>query len=87
MSNDKNPPAGKFSVGSMSVAIWCQEGQGGRPYYNTTFELRYKDENGEWKTSDSYSQTDLLTLAKAADLAFTEIVLLRKQDNEAAKAA
>ncbi len=85
MSENK-PPVAKVSVGTISAAIWRHESQG-RPYYNTTFQLRYKDEQGNWQNADSYGYMDLLALAKCADLAFNEIVMLRKQDKEAAEPA
>jgi hypothetical protein len=88
MSDKKSPPVAKVSVGTISAAIWRNESQG-RTFYSTTFESRYKDDQGNWQTSDSYNQMDLLALAKCADLAFNEIAALRKQDKEAdaAKAA
>lgn len=68
-------------MGSIHVAIWRNEKQA-PPFYNATFELRYKDREGDWKTSTSYGQMDLLALKKAADLAFDEIAALRKEDKE-----
>jgi hypothetical protein len=84
--SEKQRPVAKVSVANISAAIWRNESQG-KPFYSTTFELRYQDKDGEWKSGDNYGQMDLLALAKCADLAFTEIVLLRKRDSEAAKAA
>jgi hypothetical protein len=87
MSSEKQFPVAKLSVGSIHAAVWRKESPGKSPFYSTTFELRYQDKDGAWKSGESYGQTDLLALAKCADLAFSEIVLLRRRDSEAAKAA
>jgi hypothetical protein len=41
-----------------------------------------KDKDGEWKTTTSFGQTDLLVLMKAADLAYDEIAALKSKDSE-----
>jgi len=83
---DKKSPVAKVAVGMVSAAIWRNASQGKAPFYNTTFEMRFKDDQGNWQTSASYGHTDLLLLAKCADLAFNRIVELRQQDKEAGAA-
>ena len=83
--SEKQRPV-KVSVGTISAAIWRNESQG-KAFYSTTFESRYKDYQGEWKTTESYNQMDLLALAKCAHLAYDEIARLRKQDKEDAAAS
>jgi hypothetical protein len=77
----KQRPVAEVSVGHIHAAIWRNESEGA-VYYNTTFSARYKDAVGEWKTSATYTQLDLLALAKCADLAFDQIERLKKQDKE-----
>ena len=52
-----NKPIQKFSAGSVSCALWENEmplpSGGTRNVLKATFERRYKDKNGEWKSSNS----------------------------------
>ena len=47
-----------------------------------TFDRRYKDSEGNWKSTGSYDQHDLLSLAKAADLAHTKIVEAQSEPDQ-----
>ena len=76
----KNPPAGKVRVGLITASIWENKTEKGT-FHNVTFERRYKD-GDQWKSSHSYNADDLLALAKAADLAHTEIIKARNGDGE-----
>jgi hypothetical protein len=68
----KNPPVAKVRVGLITGSIWENKTDKGT-FYNVTFERRYKD-GDQWKSSHSYNVGDLLELAKAADLAHTQIL-------------
>ena len=68
----KKPPVHKVRVGSVHASIWENTSEKGT-FYSVTFERRYKD-GDEWKTSGGYNFSDLLDLAKAADLAHTAII-------------
>lgn len=70
------PPVARVGIGGVQAAIWRQEGEHG-DYFTATIERRYQ-ENGEWKTSHSYGTTDLLALAKTADLAVDKMLELQK---------
>jgi hypothetical protein len=77
MSNNKKPVS-KVTLYPISAAIWRNESvKGGEPLYNVTFERSYKDNEGNWKTSDTFNAGDLLLLAKVADRAHSEIYKLR----------
>lgn len=67
------PPVAKVRVGLISASIWERPTDNGT-FYNVTFERRYRDAEGNWKSSNSYDTQDLLALAKAADLAHTKIL-------------
>ena len=77
----KNPPVGKVRVGLITASIWENKTEKGT-FYNVTFERRYRDAEGNWKSSHSYNADDLLALAKAADLAHTKIVETPRGDDE-----
>ena len=77
----KKAPVAKVRVGLISASIWENPTEKGK-FYNVTFERRYRDGEGNWKSSHSYNADDLLALAKAADLAHTKIVEARNGDDE-----
>ena len=48
--------------------------------FNTTISNSYKDDkSGEWKTTSSFSPTDLMVVAELARQAFAEISKLKQQ--------
>lgn len=67
-------PVKKFSAGSVSCALWENEMQlpngGTKDVLKATFERRYKDKNGEWKSSNSYGRNELALLRYCVDKAF-----------------
>ena len=69
----KQAPVAKVRVGLISASIWENPTEKGN-FYNVTFERRYSDTEGNWKSTHSYGLDDLLVLAKVADLAHTKIV-------------
>ena len=77
----KNAPVAKVSVGLQTASIWKNESEG-RPFYNVTFDRRYRNAKGEWKSTDSYGREDLLALAKLADLAHTKVLELESGASE-----
>jgi hypothetical protein len=77
----KQRPVAEVSVGHIHAAIWRTVNQG-VPYYNATFQVRYKAPSGEWKTATNYGPMELLALGKAADLAYNEIAALQRHDTE-----
>ena len=69
----RKAPVAKVRVGLISASIWENPTEKGN-FYNVTFERRYRDTEGNWKSTHSYGLDDLLVLAKVADLAHTKIV-------------
>jgi hypothetical protein len=69
----KQAPVAKVRVGLISGSIWENKTEKGT-FYNVTFERRYRDGEGNWQTTHSYSTSDILELAKCADLAHTKII-------------
>ena len=76
------PPVFKLRDHALNVAGWERTTLDGKTFYNVTFERRYRDAEGNWKSSHSYNADDLLSLAKAADLAHTKIVETPRGDDE-----
>lgn len=69
------PPIGKIRVELITASIWQRTTDKGN-FYSVSFERRYKDAAGQYQTSHNYDTRDLLSLAKAADLAHTRILEL-----------
>lgn len=85
MTNTKNEnaetkkPVAKVRVDLINASIWKNTTDKGT-FYNVTFENRYRDSEGNWKSGHSYAAGDLLALAKAADLAHSKIIELRASE-------
>jgi len=77
----KNPPVRKLRVDNVNVSIWKNVNDKGT-FYNATFDNRYRDAQGNWKSGHSYGASDLLALAKAADQAHTHISGLHAGEEE-----
>jgi hypothetical protein len=77
----KSAPFAKVRVGLINANVWKNTNDKGT-FYNVTFENRYRDSEGNWKSGHSYNAEDLLSLAKAADLAHTKIVEARNGGDE-----
>ena len=82
MTEKKNKPVDELRVGRVKAKIWGNETRNGT-LHNVTFSKLYvvtTEENGkekkQWRESSSFSQEDLLGLAKAADQAFDRILAL-----------
>ena len=72
---EKNqPPVKTLTAGPINVAIWknqtkhTEDGQH-QEFHSVTFERRYKDKDGQWKSSGSFSRNEIplvqYVLAKA----------------------
>jgi hypothetical protein len=66
-------PVQAFRLRNVRAAIWANPGENGTTRYNVTVSRSYRDQEGNWHTSESFGRDDLLLLAKVADLAHTWI--------------
>jgi len=71
----KNTPIAEVRIGLVVASIWQNDTDSGTRY-NVTFSKRYRDAEGQWKTTHSFGRNDLLVLAKVADQAHSQIVEL-----------
>lgn len=76
------PPVAKVRVGLVSASVWENASEKGT-HYSVTFERRYRDEKGNWHSTNGYGVQDLLALAKCADLAHTKIIEALGEDEKA----
>jgi len=79
------PPVAKLRIGLISASIWERATDNGT-FHSVTFERRYRDAKGEWHSTQSFDKSNLLTLAKLADQADTEITRLAGLNREQAAA-
>jgi len=82
MSDSKQAPQ-KINLYPISANIWRNETEKG-VRYSVTFEKSYKDSSGKWQSTSSFSESDLLLVAKAASLAHDEIQESHRRDQHAA---
>lgn len=83
--SDQKKPAAKVQLYPLSAAIWRNQNQKG-VFYSVTFERSYKDDAGKYQTSSTFNASDLLLLAKVADLAETKIRELRAVERQSDQA-
>ena len=68
----RNQPVHEVRLGGIKAAIWQNPTEAG-VRYNVTFERLY-NQDGEWRSTGSFSRDDLLLLGKVADLAHSWIL-------------
>lgn len=77
----KARPVAKVRIGSVVAAIWRQTSNEGKTWYSASVERSYFDEQeGKWKSSNSFSRDETLLLGKVASLANTRIYELQSRD-------
>lgn len=74
-----NNPIKKFSVGGVQVAVWENEatleaGQT-KSFNSVSIDRRYKDKNGEWKSTNSLKANDLPKAVLALQKAYEFVAL------------
>ena len=83
---ESNRPEARFSAGAISVAIWNNTGtskDGQESQYRTfSFERRYKDKAGEWKSTNHLRMQDLPKAVLVLNKAY-EHVMLNERAQEA----
>ena len=82
MANQK--PVAEVRIGRVKATIW-RNGTEEQPRHNVTFSRLYKDDAGEWKSTQSFGRNDLLVLAKVADLAHTRLFELPREEEQQAE--
>ena len=81
MSNSNFRAAAKITMFPVTASIWLNE-KGDRSFYSVSFQKSYKDEKGNWQYGESFGVSDLLLLAKVADMAHSEIYKLRGAERQ-----
>jgi hypothetical protein len=71
-------PAAEVREGSVKIALWQRQGKDGMFYTAGQPQLSYKDKDGNWQESSSYSEHDLVNLMSATGKAKSELRKLRQ---------
>ncbi len=75
-SNGGNKPVDEVRIGPVRAAIWANTNAEGETRHNVTVSKSYRDSEGNPKDTRSFGVSDLLPLAKAADVAHTKVMRL-----------
>ena len=69
-NQDKQKPKATYRVGSAKVTVWENKGNNGT-WKNFKVEKIYKKDD-QWKTTNSFNETELLELKSAIDKAIAD---------------
>lgn len=72
-----NKPKATYQVGSSKVVVWENKKSDGTTWKNFRVERVYK-KGDEWKTTNSFNETELLQLRAALDKAINEEAVTTK---------
>ena len=82
----RQKPKMKFSAGSVSGAIWENSitGKNGKEVtlLKATVERRYKDNDGNWRSTGSFSRSDLPLAIWCLQKAFDAMITAGKDEQE-----
>ena len=73
MSQVNNQSIARFNLGSIAAAVWERTTSDGSRFYKATIETRFQDRDGNWRSSNSYSLSELVLLAKISEMAQVKI--------------
>jgi hypothetical protein len=59
-----NQPAHKVKIGLITATVWANDG-----FHTVDISRAYKNGEGNWSSSSSYSQANLLVVSKCAERA------------------
>lgn len=85
-------PVHEIRLGRVKAAIFANQSDSGL-WHNVVLKRLYRDSNGNWRSSDSFSRDDLLLIGKVCDLCHSWIyqagnqVTSNSQDAEVEEAA
>ena len=78
MTNNK--PTATLRDGPLKATIWKQNSEKGT-FYRVNFTRGYRDKDGNWQDSDSFSGAELLQIAHLATKAYAATSDLRAHDS------
>jgi len=83
-----NLPEKKFSTGALVATVWQNQGTSKNgedvSYRTVSFQRRYKDPSGEWKSTSTLRVNDLPKASLVLQKAYEYLVMKDMQNYEAA---
>jgi len=79
MTTHSNTPVDTIRDGSLKATIWMNPKENGN-FYSVQITRSYKDEQGNWHDTDSFSGSELLRVARLANIAYDEVLIHRAND-------
>lgn len=79
MTTTNHKPIDTIRDGSLKATLWKNTGEKG-DYYSVRITRTWRDDQGNYHDSDSLSGSELLRVARLANIAYDEIVILRSND-------
>tara|TARA_R110002072_G_scaffold295396_1_gene466338 strand:+ start:14061 stop:14327 length:267 start_codon:yes stop_codon:yes gene_type:complete len=79
MNTSTKKPVDTIRDGSLKAVIWANFGEKGT-FYSVQFNRSYQDAENNWHESDSFSNAQLLRIARLAQIAYDEILIRRSND-------
>jgi hypothetical protein len=77
-------PVAKFRAGQVSSALWENQVQvkgAAVTMLKATVQRRYKDRNGEWKSSASFGRNEIPLAIHCLQKAFEKIIEMQSEDS------
>ena len=69
MTNPTNRPTAKFRDGGVQLDVWNNAREDGSHFPTFSFTRRYRDANGDWQDSNSWTRTDAMKLQQLISIA------------------
>ena len=86
MSTKSNKPVQTIRDGDLKATIWKNFGEKGS-FYSVDISRTYQDDQGNYHDAHSFSGSELLRVARLANIAYDEIAQHRAEDREQTQAA
>ena len=83
MTTTTHQPIDTIRDGGLNATIWKREGEK-RPFYSVELSRTYKDAQGNYQDATSFSGSELLRIARLAQIAYDETLIHRFNDRRAA---
>jgi hypothetical protein len=77
-------PLAKYKAGPVSSALWqdiVQMPRGAVKILKATVQRRYKDKNGEWRSSGSFNRNEIPLAIHCLQKVFEKIIELQNEDS------
>ncbi len=86
MNTSENQPAQRLTDGKLKATIWRNRTEKGNRY-SVQLNRIFEDKSGKLQNTDSFSGSELLRIARLAQIAYDEILIHREEDKQNASVA